>query len=202
MNAVGKDDVDMIPVLTKIAADSPDALFFPVSQREGKFVAEQAPTVAGLEDIVLLATDVLLVDEFMRLEASEGTRFSAPDFRFGTNVNESTGKSAADVVAAYEVANGDPPRSPAWTYSYDATAMLLDAIDAASLVNADGNLEIDRSGVREHLDGIRAYSGITGTINCDDFGDCGSPMVTIIEHLDAGDIGASRANVIFEYTPP
>ena len=201
VSGVAKEDTDMVPVLTEIAAGAPEAIFFPIFQPAGDFIADQASGVSGLEDTVLLAADGLLVDGFMELSQSEGIRFSGPDVRFGANVNESTGVSADEFLAAYEADQGEAPSAAFWGHSYDATAMLLDAIDAASHVNADGNLEIDRAGVREFLNGIRGYAGIIGTINCDDFGDCGSQKITIIEHLDSADIETSKANVVFEYAP-
>ena len=82
----------------------------------------------------------------------------------------------------------------------DATAMLLDAIDAASFVD-DGVLMIDRAGVREYLDNLTEYEGMIGTINCDDFGDCGSQRITIVHHLYANEIEASKLNVVFEFAP-
>ena len=91
---VAKEDTDMVPALTEIAAGSPEVLFFPIFQPAGDFVADQAPGVSGLEDTVLLAADGLLVDGFLELEQSEGMRFSGPDTRFGTNTNESTGATA------------------------------------------------------------------------------------------------------------
>ena len=33
---------DMVPVLTEVAADSPEALFFPIFQPAGDFIADQA----------------------------------------------------------------------------------------------------------------------------------------------------------------
>ena len=199
--AVAKEDTDMVPVLTEIAAGSPEALFFPIFQPAGDFIADQAPGVSGLENTVLLAADGLLVDGFMELEASEGLRFSGPDVRFGSNKNQSTGVSAEEFLATYETNNGEAPSAAFWGHSYDATAMLLDAIDAASSLDADGNLVIDRAGVREFLNGIKGYGGIIGTINCDEYGDCGSQKITIIEHLDSGDVEASKNNVVFEYAP-
>lgn len=201
ISGVAKEDTDMVPVLTEIAAGAPEAIFFPIFQPAGDFIADQAGGVSGLEDTVLLAADGLLVDGFMELPQSEGIRFSGPDVRFGANINESTGVSADEFLATYDTNNGEAPSAAFWGHSYDASAMLLDAIDAASHVNADGNLEIDRAGVREHLNGIQGYAGIIGTINCDDFGDCGSQKITIVEHLDSGDIEASKANVVFEYAP-
>ncbi len=198
---VSKEDTDMTPVLTEVAAAAPQALFFPIFQPAGDFIADQAPGVAGLENTQLLAADGLLTDGFLELPQSEGMFFSGPDVRFGTNTNQSTGMSAEDVLAQYEADHGEAPSAAFWGHSYDAAAMLLDAIDAASVVDGDGNLVIDRAGVREYLNGLTGYSGLIGTINCDDFGDCGSQKITVIDHQDSGDIEASKAAVVFEYAP-
>ncbi len=201
VTGVAKEDTDMVPVLTEIAAGAPEALFFPIFQPAGDFVADQANGVAGLESTVLLAADGLLNDGFMGLAQSEGMHFSGPDVRFGTNTNESTGVSAEEFLATYDANNGEAPAAPFWGHSYDAAAMLMDAIDAASHVDADGNLVIDRQGVREHLNGISGYSGLIGTMSCDDFGDCGSQKITVILHEDSGAIEDSKNNVVFEYAP-
>ncbi len=198
---VNKEDTDMVPVLTEIAAGTPEALFFPIFQPAGDFVADQAHGVAGLEDTQLLAADGLLVDGFLELTQSEGMYFSGPDTRFGTNTNQSTAKSADEVLAAYNEAYGEAPSAPFWGHSYDATAMLLDAINNSATVNDAGQLVIDKAAVRTYLTAIRGYSGVIGTINCDEFGDCGSQKITVIKHTDSGDIEASKANVVFEYAP-
>ena len=196
-SAVNKEDTDMVPVLTEIAAGSPAALFFPIFQPAGDFIAEQASGVSGLEDTVLLAADGLLNTAYLALSQTEGMYFSGPDTRFGENVNESTGKTANDFVAAYASAYGEEPASPFWAHGYDATTMLLDAIAAASYVAEDGSLMIDRQGVREYLDNIRDYEGLIGLISCDDFGDCGSQKITVVYHTSAGDPEASMGNVVY-----
>ncbi len=198
---VNKEDTDMVPVLTELAAGSPEALFFPIFQPAGDHVADQAHGVAGLENTQLLAADGLLVTGFFELEQSEGMYFSGPDVRFGENLNESTGKTAAEVLADYEAAHGEAPSAPFWGHSYDAAAMLLDAISAASYVDDSGNLVIDKAGVREYLDTLTGYSGVIGTINCDDFGDCGSQKITVVLHEDSGDVDAGMSNVVFDYAP-
>ncbi len=201
ITAIAKGDTDMVPVLTEIAATSPEGLFFPLFQPESDFMADQVRTVAGLEDVVLLSADASLNTDFLALEQSEGMHFSGPDTRFGENTNQSTGKTAAEVLADYEAANGEIPSAPFWGHSYDAAALLLDAIDAASFVDGDGNLVIDRAGVREALNGVSGYSGLIGTLSCDEFGDCGSQKITIIEHLSSADPEASLENVTFEFAP-
>ena len=198
---VNKEDTDMVPVLTEIAADAPEALFFPIFQPAGDFVADQAHGVAGLENVQLLAADGLLNSDYLALSQSEGMYFSGPDVRFGQNVNQSTGKTAAEVLSDYEANHGEAPSAPFWGHSYDATAMLLDAIKNSSSVNDAGQLVIDKAAVRTYLTAIRGYSGVIGTINCDDFGDCGSQKITVVHHTDSGDVDGGMSNVVFEYAP-
>ncbi len=197
---INKEDTDMVPVLTELAAGTPQALFFPIFQPAGDFVADQAPGVAGLQDAARLGADGLLVDTFLELPQSEGMYFSGPDLRYGTNTNQSTGVSADDFLAAYETTYGSAPEASFWAHAYDATTLLLEAIEAASYVS-DGSLMIDRAGVRQHLDGVSGYAGITGTLACDGYGDCAAARITVIRHDSADDLDASKSNVVFEYVP-
>ncbi len=200
-SAVNKDDTDMVPVLTEIAAGSPGALFFPIFQPAGDFIADQAPGVSGLEDTVLVAADGLLNTNYLALPQTRGIYFSGPDQRFGENVNESTGKSAVDFLNEYESRYGEKPAAPFWAHGYDATTLLLDAIAAASWIE-DGNLMIDRQGIRDHLNRVQGFQGLIGTINCDAFGDCGSARITVVQNI-GGEENAetSMGNVVFSYAP-
>ncbi len=197
---VGSAETDMVPPLTGIALGSPEALFLPVSIAVGENIVRQLPEVAGLEDVLLITGDGLIDDLFMEQPETEGMFFSGPVTRFGNNRNESTGMRAEDVAADYEDRYGSPTSSAFWGHTYDATTLLLEAIEASSEERASG-LRIDRAALRRHLDGVAGYSGIIGTITCDAFGDCGLPEVQVIEHLDATDIPAGRDNVVYEYTP-
>ena len=196
---VNKEDTDMGPVLTEIAAGSPGALFFPIFQPAGDFVADQAPGVSGLEGVVLLGADGLQVQTFMELPQANGMYLSGPDLRYGSNTNQSTGATADKFLADYESNNGNAPEAPFWAHSYDATTILLEAIKAASHSH-DGNLEIDRAGVREYLDNLSGYEGIIGTLSCDDFGDCGAQRLTVVQNNSA-DFAASIENVVFSFAP-
>ncbi len=199
-SGINKEDTDMVPVLTEIAAGNPEVLFFPVFQPAGDFVADQAPGVSGLENTVRLGADGLLIDGFLELPQSEGMYFSGPDLRYGANTNQSTGLDASGFLAAYEAAYGTAPEAPFWAHSYDATTLLMEAIEAASHLS-DGALIIDRAGVRQYLDQVSGYNGITGTLACDEFGDCSAARITVIRHDNADDIAASRENVVFEFAP-
>ena len=200
-SAVNKDDTDMVPVLTEIAAGSPGALFFPIFQPAGDFIADQAPGVSGLEGTVLLAADGLLNTNYLSLPQTRGMYFSGPDQRFGENVNESTGKTAVDFLETYEAAYGEAPAAPFWAHGYDATVLLLDAIKAASWVE-DGDLMIDRQGIRDYLNSVQGFQGLIGTINCDEFGDCGAARITVVQNI-GGEENAETSlnNVVFSYAP-
>ena len=199
--AVNKEDTDMVPVLTEIAAGTPEALFFPIFQPAGDFIADQAPGVSGVENTVLLAADGLLNTNYLALPQTAGMYFSGPDTRFGENVNQSTGKTAQDFLAAYEANWGEAPAAPFWAHGYDATTLLLDAIAAASYLDGD-TLVVDRQGIRDHLNSVEGYSGLIGTINCDDFGDCGAARITVVENIGGEDNAeASMDNVVFSFAP-
>ena len=198
VSAVNKEDTDMVPILTEIASGNPEALFFPIFQPAGDFIADQARRISGLENVTLLTDAALLIDGFMSLPQSEGIYISGPDTRFGNEANESTGKTAAEILQVYQDSYGESPSGAYWAHAYDATTLLLEAIRAASEI-IDDNLVIDRAGIREHLDAVSGYQGTIGTISCDAFGDCGVQKVTVIHHLDYTDIEASKNNIVFEF---
>jgi len=56
-------------------------------------------------------------------------------------------------------------------YSHDATAILLDAIKATSVVDQEGNLVIGRRALAEAVRNTPGYQGITGMIRFDENGD-------------------------------
>jgi len=200
VTAVNKGDTDMVPVLTEVAAGSPEMLFFPIFMPEGGFIVQQVGEVSGMGDVVLMGADGLISENFMALPESEGVFMSGPDLDFAGNSNQATGQTGDGFLAAYEAEHGETPAAPFWGHAYDATTMLLDAISAASSDDG-GTLVIDRAGVRQYLNSISGYSGIIGVLTCDDFGDCGSQRISVIQHNDSSDWQAGTANVVFTYNP-
>ena len=199
---VDRKDEDLVPVLTEIAVGEPDALFFPIFWPTGRYLVEQAAEMPAFSEMVFATADGLLNDMFLSLPQSEGAYLSGPDSRFGDNTNQTTGRSAAGLRARFEETAEGSPTGTYWGHAYDATVLLLDAISAASHVRSvDGALVIDRAGVREYLDNLSGFQGVTGVLSCDGFGDCGASGVVIHEHLDSGDIEATRQNVVYDIGP-
>ncbi len=189
--AVTPEQTDMRPVLTEIAAAGAELIFFPIFQPAGDFIAEQAQEVSGLEDTVLMGADGLLSDTYVTLPQTKGMYFSGPQ--------TPTTPAYSDFVAAYEEAYGEPPIQSFHAHAYDATMMVLTAIENIAQ-ESDGTLVIDLQALRDELKSI-TYDGLTGTLSCDDFGDCASPAIDIVQNTDdTAAIADVRSNVIATYT--
>ena len=197
--AINKGDTDMIAVLTEVAAGGPQAVFFPVFMPEGGFIVQQMGGVSGLEDVTSIVSAALLVDNFMELPESEGVYISGPDLRFGSNRNSITGRTAEDLLAMYVDAYGEAPSAGYWGHAYDATTMLLRAIEQVA-VEMEGTLYIDRQALRDEMDRT-SIDGIIGPITCDEFGDCGSQRITVLYNTDPRNIEVGKNNVVFDYAP-
>ena len=197
--AVNKGDTDMIAVLTEVAAGNPQAVFFPIFMPEGGFVVQQVGSVAGLEDVKLIVSAALLVDNFMELAESEGVYISGPDLRFGSNRNSVTGRTAESLLVEYVESYGEEPSGGYWGHAYDATVMLLRAIERVA-VEIDATLYIDRQELRDEID-RSTFDGIIGPISCDEYGDCGSQRITVLYNTDPRNIEVGKNNVVFDFAP-
>ena len=98
------------------------------------------------------------------------------------NVNEVTGKSTGEALAAYRAMYGEP-QTPFWVHAYDAATLLLSAIESVGVEMGD-TLYVDRAALRDALTETKDFGGLLGTLSCDAFGDCGSGDVSIYHHTD------------------
>lgn len=165
--AVNVGDTDMRPILTEIATNPPDVLYYPIFEPESDLITAQAKEVPGLEDTVLFSADGSLVDSFPENAgpAAVGMYLSGPYL-------DPEGGAYADLLAKWEEKYGGTPPSGFHAHAYDATTMLLNAIEAVAQEDADGNLLIGRQALRDALDATSGYEGLTGTLTCNETGDC------------------------------
>lgn len=157
--AINKGDTDMRPVLTTIAANPPDVLYFPIFQPEGDFIAAQSKEVPGLENTVLFGADGLLVAPFAPSagEAALGMYFSGPYL---------SGPKAAEFLKKYEEMHGEKPPGPFGEHAYDAINILMDAIEKVAVVEADGTVHIGRQDLRDAVEATSGFEGLTGVLDC------------------------------------
>ena len=136
----------------------------------------------------------------MPIPESEGIYFAGPELDFGGNVNEATGRSGEELVAAYHEQYSEGPTSAYLAHAYDATTLLLRAIEEVAVVQGD-TLYIDRAKLRAAVTGTSGFSGIIGTLSCDEFGDCGTGRVQITHHTDSSMPDVEGLPVVYRYAP-
>ena len=177
--AINVGEVAFQSVLGPLCADSPEMFFFPIFSPEGPLVAQQTADVTGCEDTILFGADgvkdgafILAAGEFA---AERGMYFSGPDLNFGTAYTD-------DFLPKYYALSGTTtPLAPYHAHGFDAANILLDAITAVGIEDADGTLWIPRDAVRAYVAGLTDYAGLTGTLTCNENGDCGAEDVSIAQ---------------------
>ena len=175
MEAISPNDTDMRPVLTKIATGKPDIIYYPIFIAEGGFITRQAKEVSGLEKTVLFGADGMFSPDFYKAAgmSAVGMFHSSPDFAAFAG-------GYKDFLKTHQKKYGEKPIAPFHGHAYDATMMILGAIDKAA-VKEGGNLVIGRKAVRDALLSTTRMQGLTGTITCDQYGDCADPKIAIYQ---------------------
>ena len=197
---IAKGQADMTSVLTEFAAATPDGIFFPLFDEEGIPFAKQVREHDSLKGATLITGAALLDSEFLATPQSKGVYAAGPETDLGSNVNATTGKSVDDVLAAYTAAYGGFPGTPYWAHSYDATTLLLNAIEIVAGED-DGKLYVDRAALRRQLHATSGFQGLLGTLNCDEFGDCGTGRINIYHHTDLNITDPAQLPVVYRFTP-
>jgi len=175
-------EADYTPVLSTIAAQSPDALYFGGYTQEGVVLTNNMKT-AGMEDVVFFGCDGTFgVDFLTRTGANgEGTYHATP-----RTPPETPEKDAFD--AAYTERWGQSPGelSPFTWNSYDTTTMLIKMVKEVAILGTDGSLYIPRGALVDAVRNLTNYQGISGTYTCFPDGDCNieGPTFWIVQDGD------------------
>ncbi len=215
IGAIEKGQTDMGEVLREFTIAEPDGIFFPIFSEEAEHFIRQARGDSRLASAVFISADGSLESEFLALPESEGLYFAGAPAHVWSNRNAATGKTTAEALAAFEAAYGDLAHTTLyWAHAYDAATLLLAAIERAA-VRDDGNfftrligladentLRVDRSALRGAVRAVSAgFSGLTGTLSCDEFGDCGPGIQAIYHHPDASVTDPGALPVAYRFEP-
>jgi branched-chain amino acid transport system substrate-binding protein len=165
-NAINVGDTDMRPVLTTIAADEPELIYYPIFVAEAGYVTSQAREVEGLEEVALMGADASLSISFVEAAGDAATDM----YLSGPFTSDSPEYEA--FLASHEEMFGGPPPSGFHAHAYDATNMILDAIESVAVETEDGGLIVGRQALRDALYGMSGFTGLTGTLTCNPTGDC------------------------------
>ena len=175
--AVAVGDVEFSNVLGPIADAAPDLLYYPIFHPEGTFITQQARDIAELDGTQLAASDGLLGSADLADQAgdaAEGMVLSGPACagdEYETNF----------LPAYHELSGEDAVLAPFHCHAYDAIGMIIAAIEDVGIEGDDGTLYIPRQAFRDSLYATSGFEGLTGTLTCDEFGDCADPAITVSE---------------------
>jgi branched-chain amino acid transport system substrate-binding protein len=177
--AVSKDQTDMKPVLTRIAATKPDFIYFPVFVAAGGFILSQTKQVPGLENTKTMSADGTFTFDFVKAAgaAAEGHYISSPDFT-------AFGSEYQGFLEKYMTMFGTNPLSIFHAHAYDATNILFNALEKVAVQGADGTLYVPKGALRDALYATKDFKGITGTLSCTPTGDCGAPVIGVYQITD------------------
>jgi len=172
--AVAPTDTDMRPVLTKIATGKPEFIYYPIFIAAGGHITRQVKEVKGLEKVYLMGADGIFSPDFYKAagETAIGMYHSSPDF------SAYAGGYKA-FLEKHVKKYGEKPLAPFHAQAYDAAMIIFAAIEKVAQKGPDGTLYIGRKKLRDALYATKNFKGLTGTLNCDQYGDCADPKIAI-----------------------
>jgi branched-chain amino acid transport system substrate-binding protein len=190
--AINVGDTDMKPVLTTIANGAPEIIYFPIFEPEGDLIAAQAKEVAGLEKTILMSADGMFADTFPEAtgDAAVGMYLSGPYV-------SPDNPAYAEFLSKWKTKFGGVPPSGFHAHAYDATNMLMDAIAAVAVVDADGTLHIGRQALRDAMYATASFPGLTGNLNCHENGDCATGEALAVFIISQAEVDGNWPPAVF-----
>jgi branched-chain amino acid transport system substrate-binding protein len=179
--AVAPTDVDMHPVLTKIAAEKPDVIYMPIFVAAAAQLLRQSKEVSGLEHTGILGGGSLMAAEFIEAAGPSvvGFHIAYPDVSV-----EAMGKGYPGFVEEYKKVYGEAPVSGYHANAYDAAEMAVTAIKKVAKTDKDGNLYIGKKAFHDAVFGVK-FDGLSGPIACDSHGQCAKFKPAVFEFVSA-----------------
>jgi branched-chain amino acid transport system substrate-binding protein len=179
--AVAPTDVDMHPVLTRIATEKPDAIYMPIFVAAAAQLLRQSKEVPGLEKTTLIGGGSLMAPEFIQAVGPSivGFRICYPDVS-----PEALGKSYPKMVAEYTKMFGEAPISGYHANAYDAAEIAIKAIEKVAKTGPDGATYIGRKALRDAAFESK-FDGVSGPIACGPHGDCATFKPAVYEFVSA-----------------
>ncbi|MCA9934993.1 MAG: branched-chain amino acid ABC transporter substrate-binding protein [Ardenticatenaceae bacterium] len=168
------DATNVEPLLTTVAAAGPEFVYYPVFIPLGSLITKTAKEIDALDGVYLAAADGVQSPDFLEAagSAAEGMYVSGPDLNFA---NETYDR----LLTSYQEKYGTEPLSVFHAHAFDATTILLNAIEEVAQQGDDGTLLIGRQALRDAVFATSGYQGVTGSLTCDANGDCADPKISV-----------------------
>jgi branched-chain amino acid transport system substrate-binding protein len=178
-DAITPGESDYTAVLSKVAANKPDALYF------GGYVAEAVVLVnemkqTGLTNTILFGDDGTFGNDYLTRTGANG------EGSYATALIPPSSPAKDKFDAAYLAAYGKPAGSlsPYTWNAYDVAAALISVVKSVAIKGADGNLYVPRTAMVNGVRHMTNYQGISGVFTCDATGECNSsgPVFFVVKN--------------------
>ena len=155
---------DVATLLADAANSAPELIYLALFEPEGNLVLNRLAESSSLNRAIVLGADSLSSADF----AEQIGELPAEIYVTGPALSGTAYDSFQAVwLSRYETL----PTSPAPAYAYDATQLLLTAIEEVAVMGQNGALIVGRGALRQRLAASEA-AGLTGTLRCTASGDC------------------------------
>lgn len=177
--AITKGETDYTPILSAVAAKSPDALYFGGYTAEGAVIVNQMKQT-GLENVAFFGDDGTYGADFLTRTGVNGEGAFAT---IAPIPAESAEKDAFDASYLEQFGKEAGSLSPYTWNGYDAAAALINSVKAVAVLGTDGNLYVPRGALVSAVRNLKEYKGISGTYSCDATGECNTlpPMFVVVK---------------------
>lgn len=181
---IAPGDVDMTAVLNSIAVTPPNLIYLPIFEPEGPVVIQQARSLPALTNTALMSADALLNDNLPRTLGTSALNLylSGPSVR---------GDRYDQFLAQWNATYRLPPAASFHAFAYDATNILLAAIETAAVQQPNGRLLIGRQALRDALTATQNFPGLTGPITCSPTGNCGAAGAIAIYQITQSELAGN-----------
>jgi branched-chain amino acid transport system substrate-binding protein len=175
--SIDKDAKDYRPVLTKLLANPPDVLFFGGYEGPAALLTQQMKEV-GLTNTAFFSDDGTYTPTYLTLAGQDGEGAFASAVTIAAD-KDKTAAFSAEIEKLFNVKYDD--YAPYQPHGYDAASLILNGIEKVAVVEANGDLTVDREALIKAVRETKDFKGLTGTITCDPKGECGAGEIAVYQ---------------------
>ncbi|MDA8052459.1 MAG: branched-chain amino acid ABC transporter substrate-binding protein [Rhodospirillales bacterium] len=181
IEGVTPTEVDMHPVLTRIASEKPDVVYMPIFVAAAAQILRQSKQVPGLQHTMIYGGGALMAPDMIEAAGPSivGFHIGYPDIS-----PKALGKTYPHLLAEYKKMFGEAPISGYHANAYDAAVLAFKAIKEVAKTDAAGNLYIGKMALRNAVFATK-FEGASGPIACNPYGECAKFKPAVYEFTNA-----------------
>lgn len=167
--AITPNETDYTAPLSAIAAKSPEALYYGGYVQEAVVIVNQMAQ-SGLNGVIFFGCDGTYGQDFLDRTGANGEGA----YSVALVPPETPERVKFDEAYQTKFGSAAGSLSPYTWNAYDSAASLVAAIKSVAYKGDNGSLFIPRGALVDAVRGLKDFKGLSGTITCDEKGECNS----------------------------